>query len=114
MPNISAMPQPSEVRQTLPRGAGAASSGASSPAATAASWQRARSDSLRRSIHSTPIHGSAAATATSAHAPTEMRQTRSEEHTSEIQSLMRRSYAVFSVKKKKNKQNTYTQQYKSS
>ena len=30
MPNISAMPQPSGVRQTLPRGAGAASSGASS------------------------------------------------------------------------------------
>src|SRR5690606_36679423 len=74
IPNISVIPQPSEVRQTLPRGAGAASSGASSPAATAAARQRARSDVLRRSIHSTPIHGSAAATATSAHAPIEMRQ----------------------------------------
>src|SRR3546814_10008557 len=35
---------------------------------------------------------------------------RSEEHTSELQSLMRISYAVFCLKKKKNtKQNTYTQ-----
>src|SRR3546814_4568000 len=31
----------------------------------------------------------------------ERRMTRSEEHTSEIQSLMRNSYAVFSLKKKK-------------
>src|SRR3546814_9201606 len=30
------------------------------------------------------------------------RQMRSEEHTSELQSLMRTSYAVFSLKKKKN------------
>src|SRR3546814_6130778 len=30
--------------------------------------------------------------------------TRSEEHTSELQSLMRTSYAVFCLKKKKNKQ----------
>src|SRR3546814_2456536 len=40
-------------------------------------------------------------------------QHRSEEHTSELQSLMRISYAVFCLKKKKNKQhsiyhNTYT------
>src|SRR3546814_9814520 len=33
---------------------------------------------------------------------------RSEEHTSELQSLMRISYAVFCLKKKKNKQNTNT------
>src|SRR3546814_6544455 len=32
-------------------------------------------------------------------------QMRSEEHTSELQSLMRNSYAVFCLKKKKNKQN---------
>src|SRR3546814_9708482 len=32
-----------------------------------------------------------------------MRQSRSEEHTSELQSLMRISYAVFCLKKKKNK-----------
>src|SRR3546814_1905350 len=31
---------------------------------------------------------------------------RSEEHTSELQSLMRSSYAVFCLKKKKNKKNT--------
>src|SRR3546814_6187538 len=34
---------------------------------------------------------------------------RSEEHTSELQSLMRRSYAVFCLKKKKKSQNTNTQ-----
>src|SRR3546814_6753587 len=33
---------------------------------------------------------------------------RSEEHTSELQSLMRISYAVFCLKKKKNKQHTQT------
>src|SRR3546814_10868743 len=33
---------------------------------------------------------------------------RSEEHTSELQSLMRISYAVFCLKKKKIHQNTYT------
>src|SRR3546814_1761135 len=33
------------------------------------------------------------------------RAVRSEEHTSELQSLMRISYAVFCLKKKKNKQN---------
>src|SRR3546814_6507310 len=32
---------------------------------------------------------------------------RSEEHTSELQSLMRTSYAVFCLKKKKNRDNTY-------
>src|SRR3546814_6475802 len=34
---------------------------------------------------------------------------RSEEHTSELQSLMRISYAVFCLKKKKNKNNSSTQ-----
>src|SRR3546814_2195672 len=34
---------------------------------------------------------------------------RSEEHTSELQSLMRISYAVFCLKKKTKKQNIYTQ-----
>src|SRR3546814_6738465 len=33
---------------------------------------------------------------------------RSEEHTSELQSLMRISYAVFCLKKKKTKKNTHT------
>src|SRR3546814_1102198 len=33
---------------------------------------------------------------------------RSEEHTSELQSLMRTSYAVFCLKKKKNHQQTHT------
>src|SRR3546814_2299511 len=38
-----------------------------------------------------------------------VRRTRSEEHTSELQSLMRISYAVFCLKKKKNKNNIYKQ-----
>src|SRR3546814_7105706 len=37
------------------------------------------------------------------------RLTRSEEHTSELQSLMRISYAVFCLKKKKNKHSTHIQ-----
>src|SRR3546814_4156399 len=37
-----------------------------------------------------------------------LKESRSEEHTSELQSLMRISYAVFCLKKKK-KDNTYTQ-----
>src|SRR3546814_5601453 len=36
------------------------------------------------------------------------RARRSEEHTSELQSLMRISYAVFCLKKKKTKQSTHT------
>src|SRR3546814_4474182 len=36
------------------------------------------------------------------------RPSRSEEHTSELQSLMRISYAVFCLKKKKNKTNQHT------
>src|SRR3546814_3013826 len=35
---------------------------------------------------------------------------RSEEHTSELQSLMRISYAVFCLKKKKKKKNNHTEQ----
>src|SRR3546814_8123900 len=37
-----------------------------------------------------------------------VRNSRSEEHTSELQSLMRISYAVFCLKKKKKKQTSYT------
>src|SRR3546814_10287810 len=55
-----------------------------------------------------------------AHAPPEVRRAapaslpepaegRSEEHTSELQSLMRISYAVFCLKKKKNQQKHYSQ-----
>src|SRR3546814_5258557 len=41
-----------------------------------------------------------------AHALPEGQQRRSEEHTSELQSLMRISYAVFCLKKKKQQKNT--------
>src|SRR3546814_3677131 len=40
--------------------------------------------------------------------PAAMMQCRSEEHTSELQSLMRISYAVFCLKKKKHKQHKTT------
>src|SRR3546814_4140028 len=40
----------------------------------------------------------------------EQRKVRSEEHTSELQSLMRISYAVFCLKKKKTQTNKYTTQ----
>src|SRR3546814_7639215 len=47
-------------------------------------------------------------TTRSGHGPRRLRTARSEEHTSEIQSLMRISYAVFCLKKKNNKtQHTY-------
>src|SRR3546814_9572308 len=39
-----------------------------------------------------------------------IKRERSEEHTSELQSLMRISYAVFCLKKKNNKQNTIKQE----
>src|SRR3546814_1594176 len=52
---------------------------------------------------SPPAHPAAARSATSAQAAI-----RSEEHTSELQSLMRISYAVFCLKKKKKKINQVT------
>src|SRR3546814_5849357 len=42
--------------------------------------------------------------------PADLRHRRSEEHTSELQSLMRISYAVFSLKKKKKKSEYITHQ----
>src|SRR3546814_2695517 len=45
------------------------------------------------------------------HNQTRAREARSEEHTSELQSLMRISYAVFCLKKKKTHLYTYTYQY---
>src|SRR3546814_8218665 len=43
---------------------------------------------------------------------TSRRGSRSEEHTSELQSLMRISYAVFCLKKKKTNNERYTNTYK--
>ena len=74
MPNISARPQPSPVRDTRPRGGGAASSGASSPGRTAWSCRRASALPAWRSIRSTPSHGSIAATAIRVHTPIDTRQ----------------------------------------
>src|SRR3546814_9713051 len=46
-----------------------------------------------------------------AHAPRSLKTIRSEEHTSELQSLMRISYAVFCLKKKNNKTQQTTQEH---
>src|SRR3546814_2305993 len=42
------------------------------------------------------------------HGPPDHHRKRSEEHTSELQSLMRISYAVFCLKKQKNTKDTHT------
>src|SRR3546814_2061371 len=57
-----------------------------------------------RSVANSPIHSGTDATATAASPDDTDCSARSEEHTSELQSLMRISYAVFCLKKK-----TYTQ-----
>src|SRR3546814_6735250 len=61
--------------------------------------------------HATPI-GSNGLTlaAQAAHVETRSRDSRSEEHTSELQSLMRISYAVFCLKKKNKHTNRTTHQ----
>src|SRR3546814_10000187 len=65
-------------------------------------WRRRARRSAKRwatarvSFRTGPLHGRAATTATGG---------RSEEHTSELQSLMRISYAVFCLKKKKKQKN---------
>src|SRR3546814_4373069 len=62
----------------------------------------------------TQVHDPDAATssATRARSSASPNGSRSEEHTSELQSLMRISYAVFCLKKKKNNtQNYYTHEY---
>src|SRR3546814_3549205 len=53
----------------------------------------------------------ASATTRAAGFMTSLRLFRSEEHTSELQSLMRISYAVFCLKKKKTTINTYTTEH---
>src|SRR3546814_3088231 len=65
-------------------------------------WSAAGSTVPRRCIHSAMHHHSMAQAAPAAQPAT----TRSEEHTSELQSLMRNSYAVFCLKKK-NETNIY-------
>src|SRR3546814_2498210 len=66
-----------------------------------------RSPSMARSAISTIAFGSTALPRCS-NAPLGSRWRRSEEHTSELQSLMRISYAVFCLKKKKITQYTTT------
>src|SRR3546814_1905481 len=64
------------------------------PVPAAARCQAPPADSRGNRHHSDPLHGRAP--------EPHRRRLRSEEHTSELQSLMRISYAVFCLKKKKN------------
>src|SRR3546814_8054800 len=57
-------------------------------------------------LNQKPITGAVLAGLMKVYSDTEMGFWRSEEHTSELQSLMRISYAVFCLKKKKQIQNT--------
>src|SRR3546814_1565067 len=54
-------------------------------------------------LHGTAVHDDACAAKL-----TDCRANRSEEHTSELQSLMRTSYAVFCLKQKKNNKSSHT------
>src|SRR3546814_6049013 len=68
-------------------------------------WKLPRS--LRGRGRADPLSGGICLCRTSKQSPQ-----RSEEHTSELQSLMRISYAVFCLKKKKRNKNTKTKQIK--
>src|SRR3546814_1649831 len=65
-------------------------------------------DATNRSAHKSgrPTYPRANCTPDKYNSPATPTATRSEEHTSELQSLMRISYAVFCLKKKKHKQQT--------
>src|SRR3546814_8476053 len=67
---------------------------------------RSHSASISASVRSSPLSPTVVAAATRRR-PEASFVARSEEHTSELQSLMRISYAVFCLKKKK--RNTYEQ-----
>src|SRR3546814_5227249 len=62
----------------------------------------------RRCGHTTPLRLGPAAPDKSRCPSSEEEGVRSEEHTSELQSLMRISYAVFCLKKKKQNTSTYS------
>src|SRR3546814_6642042 len=64
---------------------------------------------VSRSVHLPSRSSSRSASGGSLKARQVMRRSRSEEHTSELQSLMRISYAVFCLKKKKQTKKTHNQ-----
>src|SRR3546814_2075302 len=72
------------------------------PSPTSPSCPRSRLRKSEKTRRSRPAAMSVAVS------PLASAQSRSEEHTSELQSLMRISYAVFCLKKKKNQQHTST------
>src|SRR3546814_7853292 len=68
---------------------------------------RQRKPSLKKPRHAKTTTPQRPVAETGLRLPTKPPKTRSEEHTSELQSLMRISYAVFCLKKKKKEKNTY-------
>src|SRR3546814_3789584 len=74
---------------------------ASHPRAPVLDRRRAAAHCLRRGGTGPAAGGAASASGHSCHCGEAGRHARSEEHTSELQSLMRISYAVFFLKKKK-------------
>src|SRR3546814_2318284 len=73
--------------------------------------EMARSSSEKRNGMRHP-HSAHCASVTSSFDPSTTMRLRSEEHTSELQSLMRISYAVFCLKKKKKRSKTHTKNNK--
>src|SRR3546814_2722184 len=72
-------------------------------------WTMRRPTPMRHSFSSSTHAQATACTEFDVFHTTQLRDQRSEEHTSELQSLMRTSYAVFCLKKKKHtQQNTDT------
>src|SRR3546814_1121146 len=70
------------------------------PAESTQAKYEGRSHSCRDSSSSAPVGGTRLATGSRAGSAADIVASRSEEHTSELQSLMRISYAVFCLKKK--------------
>src|SRR3546814_6838244 len=62
---------------------------------------------LRHSMHRGPPCPNPTTPCSAIRSPTRCRRARSEENTSELQSLMSNTYAVFCLKKQKIKHNTY-------
>src|SRR3546814_3989026 len=71
----------------------------------------ANSDEVAAAIHALAVRGAPAIGIAAAWGAVLAAQERSEEHTSELQSLMRISYAVFCLKKKNLEYNTYDSTY---
>src|SRR3546814_8165336 len=96
-------------RETVAREGGGGVTASSGRSSICRSKLFAESSAARHSAWSGKIATSVTPSAqTSCQIPAAVKQARSEEHTSELQSLMRISYAVFCLKKKKQNSTSYT------